>query len=88
MVAHIKHTQGLEEAAIAVNRATAGGVAVRLCGNPLDPARVAEALAESTGRFVDPSFFAGETATRIDVCEHLVLLAHLYREHLLAGNVE
>jgi hypothetical protein len=86
-VPHIKHTQALEDAAIAATRATVDGKAVRICGNPLDPVQVQQAIAETTGRFTDPAFFVNEGTTRLDICDHLILLANLYREHLKAGNV-
>jgi hypothetical protein len=87
-VPHIKHTKALEDAAIAVVRATdALGRAINLTGGSgLDPAQVERRIAECAGWFVDPSFFLGEGTTRLNTINNLILLAELYREHVKAGN--
>ena len=94
---HIKHTEALEAAAIAVTRAVNGcGCPVMLCRNPLDAHVVEESLREASSWFIDPNFFfidcrddpAREPGnTRLAAATNLILLTTLYREHIKAGNI-
>jgi len=87
LIPDIKHTDALEDAMIAVCRATVGGKAVMLCAGTQDPDRVREALALHTERLVGRKTWLPAGATRLEVCEHVSLLLTLYREHIKAGNV-
>lgn len=87
-VPHIKYTPALEGAAITVETQRDGkGNPIRLCANVMDPAKVREALTGSLKWFEDPAFFAGEGATETLVCDHVIALSTLLREHHRAGNV-
>lgn len=92
----INHTTALEDAAIAVSRATNGcGLPVFLC-DALYPQSVERALKEIGGWFADPDvrFIDCQDSpdnksgnTRLAAIENLILLATLYREHIKAGNL-
>jgi hypothetical protein len=94
----VKHTPALEEAAIAEARATNGcGLPVMLCPDPFDPLAVSRAMQQLSGWLTDPNFFFIDCrdpedkkpgTSRLAAITNLILLANLYKEHVLAGNFQ
>lgn len=88
-VPHIKHTEALEAAAIAVTNAkTSKGQAIMLCPNPLDIHQVRDSMREVAKWTEDPGYYCQDEGpdAELTACNNLILLATLLREHLRAGN--
>lgn len=80
-VPHIEITPALQEAIAAYS------TGVRVRANPGDPEAVRSQLSTMARTFEDPAFFyTDETVSEADAVQELILIATLYREHLLAGN--
>ena len=86
-IPHIKWTKELEDAAAAVTNAKdSKGLAINLCTNPMDEFKVRDSIKEVSRWFDDPSFYAGDEVSEINICDNLLLLVTLLREHIRAGN--
>jgi len=89
-IPHVASSPGLVAAVAAVmeaKRLNHSEVALKLCDNPMDVTQVRDALQGLSEWFTDAEFFFPDDPDgELKAVEHLILLAHLLREHLRLGN--